>query len=74
MRGYSSADIAKTWERGDYQSHNPLKAGIMKIDHHVHSDSDDPQVVRKFISVLEENETIACLSGGHWRGDHLSRE
>ncbi|NLZ62598.1 MAG: amidohydrolase family protein [Lentisphaerae bacterium] len=42
----------------------------MKIDHHVHSDSDDPQVVRKFISVLEENETIACLSGGHWRGDH----
>ncbi|MGI5924246.1 MAG: amidohydrolase family protein [Lentisphaeria bacterium] len=42
----------------------------MKIDHHVHSDSDDPGIIKAFIEVLEKNETMACVSGGGWRGDH----
>ncbi len=38
----------------------------MKIDHHVHSDTDDPQAVRQFVATLEESGTIACISGGDW--------
>lgn len=40
------------------------------LDHHAHSDSDDPAQVRAFVRVLQENGIRVCLSGGQWVGDH----
>ena len=42
----------------------------MLIDFHSHFNTNDPEMVRKFVKDYEERDVIACVVGGLNYGDH----
>ncbi len=42
----------------------------LKIDYHVHCDSDDPALIRQLVELYAGKETMAALSGGPRYGAH----
>ena len=41
----------------------------MKVDFHCHCDVADPEKIKKFVSVYEERDVIACIVGGDLYGE-----